>query len=171
MSTELTGLAVSVVLMSLPPTPSSLSVASNASGSHYVSIPTRPFVRSVSHGRAFQIQQKLLAAEAAGVAGQAAAASDDAAAGHDGADRVPRVGGAHGPDGGPVADRVGELGIGASLPVGDGDQQIPDAPLELRAGGRHGEREPGALPCGGLTQPVDGGVRPRPRAPPARLHT
>src|SRR3989442_10697746 len=62
MSTELTGLAVSVVLMSLPPTPSSLSVASNASGSHYVNVPTLPFVRSVSHGRAFQIQQELLRA-------------------------------------------------------------------------------------------------------------
>src|SRR2546425_1259513 len=170
MSTELTGLAVSVVLMSLPPTPSSLSVASNASGSHYVNVPTRPFVRSVSHGRAFQIQQELLAREAAGVPGQTSAASDDAVAGHDDADRVPRVGGAHGPDGGPVADRVGELGIGASLPVGDGDQQIPDAPLELRAGGRDGEREPGALPGEVLTQLFDDGIEPGPRARPDRLH-
>src|ERR1700704_4830695 len=79
MSTELTSLAVGVVLMSLPPTSSSLSVDSNASGSHYVNVPTRPFVRPVSHGPAFQIQRELLASEAAGVPGQTSSAFDDAA--------------------------------------------------------------------------------------------
>jgi hypothetical protein len=76
MSTELTSLAVSAVLMSLPPTSSSLSVDSNASGSHYVNVPTRPFVRPVSHGPAFQIQQELLAHEAAPSKADAAKADD-----------------------------------------------------------------------------------------------
>src|SRR5262249_44587772 len=67
MSTDLTGLAVSVVFMSLPPTPSSLSCASNASGSHNVNVAGRPFVRSVSLGRAFVIRQELLARGAASV--------------------------------------------------------------------------------------------------------
>src|SRR6266403_5285538 len=41
-----------------PPSPYSLSVASNASGWHHINVPARPFVRSVSHGRAFQIRQE-----------------------------------------------------------------------------------------------------------------
>src|SRR5690606_41115794 len=81
----------------------------------------------------FEVQQPLLALQAAAVAGEAAGGADDPVAGDDDAAGVAAVGEADGAGRLGAAEGVGEPSVGTGLAVGDARQRVPDAALERGA--------------------------------------
>lgn len=90
-------------------------------------------------------QEPLFAPETAAVAGEFAVAGKNAVARDDDGDGVLAVGGAHGSDSLGVANGVGDVLVGEEATVRDGEEFLPDALLEGRAGRFQGEVESLAL--------------------------
>src|SRR5437660_5640870 len=86
------------------------------------------------------LQEPLLAAEPAAIAGQAAVRADDAVAGHDDADRVLAVGQADCAHRLGLADAAGQFGVADRAAALDARQRPPHAFLEGGARGLHRQR-------------------------------
>src|SRR4029079_5859174 len=89
----------------------------------------------------FQLQQALLAPQAAAVADRRAVLADDAVAGDPDRDAVHAVGAADGAYRLGGVDGVRDVGVGAHLAVRDRQQRLPDPLLERRSGSMERERE------------------------------
>src|SRR5205085_5815144 len=86
------------------------------------------------------LQQGLLALDAAGIAGEGAVGADHPVARDDDRDRVAAVGQTHGSGGGVgAAEALGDLAVRRGVAVADQEQLGPDGLLEVRPG--RGERQ------------------------------
>src|SRR6266704_4153098 len=94
--------------------------------------------------RVLQLQELLLALQAAGVAGQLAGAGDDPVAGDQDAQRIAAHRGADLLGVLAAAQPTGEVAVGGGLPVGNLRDQLPDTELELRATGLKRQVEQGS---------------------------
>jgi len=113
---------------------------------------------------ALEVEQVLLAFQAAAVAGEVTRGSDDAVAGHDDADRVASIGQADRPGGAGASDPLGELAVGPCFAVRDLPQSGPHGALKRGTDEIHRQVELGALAAEVLIQLPDhlgerGGVR------------
>jgi hypothetical protein len=104
---------------------------------------------------ALEVEQVLLAFQAAAVAGEVTRGSDDAVAGHDDADRVASVGQADRPGGAGASDPLGELAVGPCFAVRDLPQSGPHDALKRGADEIERQVELGALPTEILIQLPD----------------
>jgi hypothetical protein len=79
---------------------------------------------------ALEVEQVLLALQAAAVTGQVTSGAHDAVAGHDDADRVASVGQADRPGGAGPSDPLGELAVGPRFAVRNLPQSGPHGALK-----------------------------------------
>src|ERR687885_407078 len=108
-----------------------------------------------SEGGPLEIDQVLLAVQAAAVAGEAARSAHDPVAGHDDADRVASIRQSNGPGGAGASNVLGELAVGQCLAVGNLSQGRPYGALEWGTGKSQGHVEIGSLPAEVLLQLLD----------------